>query len=174
MAIHYQIPHKARYITISNIFHTDFGAYTPGKYDFTTDIANNANVQSLKLANGSVYLLDRISAGGNVAGEDYLSGIDTFPTVEVKRSLSNIAEYVQPIPIVQYFDNTDCASWIYSDKKDDWMTLTFKGVLHQTPSMVGLVTLKIQISFHVFEINDAGYVREFRDKVVKSGTFLRG
>lgn len=173
MSVIYRIPHKSRYIQTSNIFSTTFGAITPGVYDFSND-STCQNVQSLRLATGSIFLIDRISAGGNIGEELFLEAIDSFPLLTVRRSLANLAEYQLPIPIVQYFDNTDASAWIRTDKKNDWMTLTLSGVFRQLPAMVGLSELKIQISFSIYEITDAAFVQQFRGKQAGAADMLRG
>lgn len=174
MAVIYRIPHKSRYIQTSNIFSTTFGAITPGVYDFSNDLTSR-NVQCLHLATGSIFLIDRISAGGNIGEELFLEAIDsTFPLLTVRRSLANLAEYQLPIPIVQYFDNTDASAWIHTDKKDDWMTLTLSGVFRQLPAMVGLTELKIQISFSIYQITDAAFIQQFRGKQSQAADMLKG
>jgi hypothetical protein len=87
MSINYQIPTQSRYIPTSTVFSAVFNAITPARYDFT-NTAGNQNVNVLLLQPGTVYLIERMNAGGNLSEEQFLESIDTFPELTIKRSVS--------------------------------------------------------------------------------------
>ena len=166
MSINYQIPTQSRYIPTSTVFTAVFNAnpLNPGKYDFTYTGAGNANVEVLNLQQGTIYLIERISAGGNVTEEQYLAAIDTFPLLSIKRKIKKEMVYMRPIPINNYFDGQEAGCWIHSDKSDDVLTLTFEGVLNQIASLVGVPEIKIQISLNIFAVDSAWFNGSFRDE----------
>lgn len=162
MSINYQIPTQARFIPTSTIFTAVFNAITPARYDFT-GTTTNQNVNVLLLQPGTIYLIERMNAGGNISEEQFLGSIDTFPELTVRRSASREGVYNRGIPIANYFDGMECAAWVFTDKKDDYLTLSFTGLLAQLPSMVGIATAKVQISLSIFAIESAYFNGSFRD-----------
>lgn len=164
MSISYQIPPQSRFIPTSTVFTAVFNAYTPARYDFT-QTPTNQDVNVLLLQPGTIYLIERMDAGGNITEGQFLESIDTFPELIIKRSISKENVYNRPIPITNYFDGKEAAAWIHSDKKDDWLTLSFNGLLSQLPSMVGILTAKVQISLSIFAIESAYFVGSFRDSL---------
>lgn len=162
MSINYQIPTQSRFIPTSTIFNAVFNAVTPARYDFT-NTTGNQNVNVLLLQPGTIYLIERMNAGGNLSEEQFLESIDTFPELTIKRSVSRENVYNRTIPITNYFDGMECAAWVFTDKTNDWLTLSFSGLLRQLPSMVGIGTARIQISLSIFAIESAYFNGAFRD-----------
>lgn len=168
MSINYQIPTQSRFIPTSTVFTAVFNAITPARYDFANTVANQ-NVNVLLLQPGTVYLIERMNAGGNLGEEQFLESIDVFPELAIRRSASRgEGVYNRSIPILNYFDGMECAAWVFTDKKDDWLTLTLSGLLSQLPSMIGILTAKIQISLSIFAIESAYFNGSFRDALGKT------
>lgn len=166
MGISYQVPTESRYIPTSTEFNAVFNANpaNPGKYDFNTDAAGaiNQNIVVEPMQPNSVYLIERMSCGGNLTEGQFLEANDVFCFVDIKRSLGKKRVHRKPIPIANYFDGQESAIWIYSDKDGDQLTLSFSGVLNQLPSMVGIATATIQISLNLYAIESAYFVGAFR------------
>lgn len=162
MSIKYQIPTQSRFIATSTIFSAVFNAVTPAKYDFANTTANQ-NVIVLRLQPGTIYLIERLSVGGNITESQFLESIDTFPVLTIKRSSSRESVYSQGIPIVHYFDGLECAAWVHSDKNDDDLTLSLSGLLSQLPSMIGILTARIQVSLSIYAIESSYFSGSFRD-----------
>lgn len=167
MGISYQIPQQARFIPTSTVFTAVFNAITPGKYDFT-QTATNQNVTVLTFQPNTVYLLERMSAGGNITEGQFLESIETFPLLYVKKKIQNKVVYEKPIPIINYFDGQEAAAYVISDKHSDELRLTFTGLLNQLPSMIGIATVKIQISLNIFAIDSNFWNGSFRDRQGRS------
>ncbi|MFA5235092.1 MAG: hypothetical protein WC390_11895 [Sulfurimonas sp.] len=161
MSIIYQIPQQSRYVSTSTIFTGTFNVPTPGLYDF--GIPANQDIDVLELKPGVVYLIERMSIGANIAETEFLSAIQDFPQLTIKRSLSAQIVYQRPFPIVNFADGIECAAWIHSDKQNDFLTLSLKGTFAQTPAMIGLAELKIQISLSIYAIDSAYYNVSYRD-----------
>lgn len=169
MGISYQIPPQARYYATSTIFSAVFNANpaNPGTYDFNTDAAGsiNQNVYVMDLQPNTIYLIERMSAGGNITEAQFLEAINQFLFLDVIKHLGRQRVYPQQIPIVNFFDGQETAAWIFSDKKGDMLNLSFTGVLNQLASMVGIGTAKVHVSLNVFAIESAYFVGSFRDQL---------
>lgn len=161
MAIIYQIPQQSRYISTTTIFTAQFNNPTIGRYDF--DVPGNQNIQVEELKPGTVYLIERLSIGGNIAEGTYLESIVTLPLLTIKRSISSQIVYKRPFPVVNYADGIEAAAWIHSDKSGDFLTLSLIGLLTQVPSMVGIADVKIQISLSLYAIDSAFWNTSYRD-----------
>ncbi len=173
MSIHFQIPTQSRYLPQSVLFTTTFNAITPGRYDFTND-PNSKGVVVMQLQEGSVYLIESMSVSGNITEAEYLSAQESFPDLFVKRSLSNENVYSTPVPLSNYFKGLETPAWVYTDKKDDNLILTLRGIFTQLPSMIGVLDMKIQVSLNVYAIESSVYNGAFRDKLADSmGQSLR-
>lgn len=161
MSIIFQIPQQSRYVPTSTVFSATFNAITPGKYNFSG--AANQNVNVLELKPNVVYLIERLSIGANIAETEFLTAIETFPQLTIKRSVSAEIVYQRPFPIVNFADGIECAAWIHSDKQNDFLTFSMSGLFQQTPGMVGLVDLKIQITAFIYAIDSTYYNAAYRD-----------
>lgn len=167
MSVSYQIPTQARFISTANIFTAVYNAITPGRYDFT-QTSTNQNVTVIPLQPNTVYFIDKMSVSGNITEEQYLESIDTFPVLYLKKKIKTENVYTKPIPISNYYDGNEVSAWVNSDKKDDELIFTFQGLLSQPASMVGVGTVKIQISLNIFAMDSALYNRAFRDQQAPS------
>jgi len=161
MSIIYQIPQQSRYVPTSTVFSTTFNLLTPGRYNFSE--AANQNVNVLELKPNVVYLIERLSIGANIAETEFLTAIETFPLLTIKRSVSAEIVYQRPFPIVNYADGIECAAWIHSDKQNDFLSFSLSGIFSQTPSMIGLLNLKVQITASIYAIDSTYYNAAYRD-----------
>lgn len=161
MSIIYQIPQQSRYISTSTVFDAEFNLITPGKYNFSQ--VTNQNLNVLELKQNVVYLIERLSIGGNIAETEFLTAIQTFPLLTIKKSISKEIVYQKPFPVVNYADGIECAAWVHSDRQNDFLTFSMSGVFQQTAAMIGLLNLKIQISASIYAIDSAYYNAAFRD-----------
>lgn len=161
MSIIYQIPQQSRFIPTSTVFSATFNAITPGRYDFSG--APNQNVNVTELKPNVVYLIERLSIGGNIAETEFLTAINQFPLLTIKRSVSAEIVYQRPFPIVNFADGIECAAWIHSDKQNDFLTFSLTGLFNQTPAMIGLNDLKIQVTASIYAIDSSYYNAAYRD-----------
>lgn len=170
MSISYQIPVQSRYVPTATVFTAVFNAnpLNPGKYDFSYSGAGNTDVQVLDLQPDTIYLIERISAGGNLTEGQYLESIDTFCTVRIKQLQQKKMVYQFPVPINSYFDGQEAACWINTQKGGDKLILTFEGVLNQLPSMVGIASAKISIALNIFAIDSAYFNATWQDEQARS------
>jgi len=161
MSIIYQIPQQSRYIPTSTVFDAEFNLITPGRYNFSQ--ITNQNVSVLELKPNVIYLIERFSIGANISETEFLSAIETFPLLTIKRSVSAEIVYQRPFPIVNFADGIEAAAWIHSDKQNDFLTFSLSGIFTQTPAMIGLLNLKIQISASIYAIDSSYYNAAYRD-----------
>lgn len=165
MSISYTIPKQgARYIPTSTLFEAFFGAVIPGRYDFT-GTALCQNVVTIRLQPGSVYLIERVSVGGNIPEEDFFGSIVDFPKLTFKKSILREIVYREPLPISRYMDGLECSAWIKSEKGGDDLTLSMSGSCIQLPSMIGIASLKLNVSLSIYAIEDQKFTAEFNNRV---------
>lgn len=161
MGIQDRYMHKATFLTTSTLFSAVFGAYTPGRYDFTLT-PSCANVNVFSLLPGSVYWISRFSVGGNIPEEDYLGSIIMFPQLIIKNALNQESLYRYPLTIDKYIDAGTADAWFQNDRLGNTLQLTLTGQCQMLPSMIGVTTLSLRISIIMHQFNDAQFAAEFR------------
>lgn len=165
MSISYTIPKQgARYIPTSTTFEAFFNAIIPGRYDFAGTLLCQ-NVVTIRLQPGSVYLIERVSVGGNIPEEDFFGSIVDFPRLTFRKSIRTEIIYREPLPISRYMDGLECSAWTKSDKGDDDLTLSMSGSCIQLPSMIGVASLKLNVSLSIYGIEDQSFVAAFNNRV---------
>jgi len=167
MSVSFPIPHTARYIPTTNIFRATFNSATLGKYDYRnffpfTSGAASAPQNVLQLFENTLYLVERISVGGNASEGDYLDAIDVQPFVTLRYSVTKEIVYKTPFPIVNYIDDQDIVGWAYSDKQDTFLTADVSGILFQTAALVGKQQILTPISYSIYAIEDTRFIAEFK------------
>lgn len=172
MAIVHKISHKARFFPTGNIFTASFNSPEPGKYSFNA--SGNYNQKCFEMQKNSAYLIERINIGGNVSEEIYNNSMEITPVLTLKTSKSGVHILEKPFPIVNYIDNQDISTFLYSDLEGDTVTLTMNGTLKQIPDTIGEVRIILTVSFSIFAMDSTTYFRYFRDAMEKdAGKELR-
>jgi len=118
----------------------------------------------IELQPSTVYFINTISIGGNISEENYLEAVDIFPLLYVKKLKGNMPIYEKPIPISNYFDGNEASVFVVSDIAGDQILLTLEGILEQTPALVGVDPITLQVQFNIFAIESSYYNAAFRDK----------
>lgn len=162
MSFSFPIPHTARYIQTTNIVNATFNAPTLGVYDF--GIPANTRQEVLVLDPNSVYLLGRISVGGDIGEEDFLSSVNqtTPPYFRLSRRQRKENIYSRIHPIVQYIDEQEVATWVQSDKGGDAVEISVAGILNQIPATVGKLSIILHISFSIYVVEDRNYLAKYK------------
>lgn len=173
MSINWKIPPKSTFISTSNIFDAPFGTITPGVYDWTNDPTHRNNTV-INIENGVLYLIERISVGGNIAEENYLGAINEFPRMILTYQRGGGALYPAPIPIVNYFDGKENVAWAYTEKSPNELQMSFYGILNQTAPLVGVDPVRIHIGLSIYSIRSPQYISAYNDYLTnKFGQGLR-
>jgi len=162
MSTVFQVPDKSVLIPISTVFQAQFNNPTIGAYDFTNTPANTGVIALVTKPN-FVYFVDRFSIGGNITEQQFLESITTFPQLKVYRRFQQSNIYRNLIPVTNYIDNGELSNFFISNLNNDQLLFNFSGVLRQLPSMVGLVTARIQVSMNIWEIDDQYFGASHRD-----------
>lgn len=164
MSIIKTIPKSARFIQTSNIFEATFNNPTLNQYDF--EIAANANQEVLKINRAAVYFIDRINFSATVPESDYLLAIDNLPKIQLFYGIDGDPVYSKPLPLVQYIDNQETNTYLSTllqqDGADNIVTATMRGTLDQPVSLVGVQTIRAQLSFNIYEITEQGWIQNWR------------
>ena len=172
MSISYQIPKDARFITTANVFNATFNNPTIGKYDF--DIDSNKNLIVVPMQKRTIYLIERISVGGNISEELYLDAVNLSqvplinPEMILKYSIKKERLYKQPFPILNYIDNKEITAWAFSEKGNNNLTMDFRALLNQTPALVGVAQVKIAINLSMYAIDNVQFYQRFRGELAKN------
>lgn len=161
MGITYQIPHTSHYFTKTNIFSADFNNPAVGQYSF--NVPANVGVEIAELQKNKVYLIDRVSIGGNISESNYLDAISTLPEFRLKYKLKKENVYFLPYSVVNYLDDSNITSWVVSEKGGDSLQINVTGILDQTADLIGVSTIKLHITFSIFIISSTKFYALFRD-----------
>lgn len=151
MSIIYQIPHTARYIPAVAVATANFNVGT-GYYEI-----DETPVKLFDYRENSIYLLDRYTISANIPQEDFLDCLtDQLPSIDLRKSASRQApeNYNNAAKILQYSDDKSLSIWTKSNFGDDSLQVSFKGILDQNQNTVGRLTIKIYLSFDIYEMDD--------------------
>lgn len=164
MYIYEKFLHKASFIPSTTTFSAVFNAITPGRYNFTNTPACQ-NVPIIELQRGSIYFLKNISIAGNLPEEDFLGSITVLPQVTLRKSTRPDAVYRFPYTIGKFAQSADAEAWVESNIAGENILISMTGVNQQLPAMVGIVTMSIFVSFHIYAFNDARFAAAFKGAI---------
>ena len=159
MAIQYEVPKNARFVSTTNIFTATFNVPTPGFYDFGIT-ANNQIILTPLLTN-TVYLLGRISVGADIPEGDFLDAISSIPKLTLRKGIANEIVYQQPVPIVTYVNDQEMIAWIDNKKANNSLKLEVTGTLIQTAALVGKATVKINVNYLIYAIENTVFYSKY-------------
>jgi hypothetical protein len=161
MIVH-KIPHNAHYLPTRN----QFSAAFTGVYDFGV-VAGNQNQVVCPLEKDKVYYIDNFAFGGNIAGEDYLSAINTVPLVLLTRvsDHQNIDGYMKKIPLALFSPGIPATAFVRSNRVDDALLVSISGILNQTANLVGVTPVILVLSFNIYVSTTQAFVEQFDGRV---------
>jgi hypothetical protein len=163
MSINFQLPKTARFLQCNTSVVATFNAPTLGKYNFNSQIADVLTMQA-----NSIYFIERVNIGGTIPEEEYLYAIDTLPTAEFFNSVTRQQVLPRPIPVVNYIDNQEINAWVWTDGDGQPLQLRIAGILRQTPFLVGMNTVTLNIQVNVYDVADKAFIQQFRGVNAKS------
>lgn len=164
--INFPVPHTARYLNSGNVFEGEFNVPTVGVYDF--NVSANVNQKIIDLQKNSVYLLERITVGGNISEEIFLNSIIGIPTIELKTLKTRQTKYEKPISILGFYKNQDVSTFIHTDIANDELVMSLNCSLNQVVETIGIAKIKIMISFSFFVIDNNEYNTVIRRGIDKA------
>jgi hypothetical protein len=159
MSINFDIPRSSIFHSSNNIFTANFNNPEIGKYSFL--IPQNTDQPVIELKKNAVYLIERISIGGDIGEEIYFQSLEIVPELILKRSISKERIYPKPLPVLNYADGSEITAWIISNKKNDILTITMNGLLRQTALLNGVLSIKISASLSIYEITNTSFFNRF-------------
>lgn len=154
--ITYPLPRKIRYIPASATFTATFNTPTVGKYDF----AGTSKVLIPQMKEKSLYMIDSVSIGGNIAAGDYFDAIDTIPVLSLRKSLG-AEKILQPIQINGYFTDRQIVYFFKSTQNKMDLSADIVGVLKQTPALVGIPSISLIVTLTVYLIRDNEFEKQY-------------
>jgi len=168
MGVTVTIPPKARVRKPQKRFFANFLA---GDYDFNQTW--NTEQLVIKLDNNSVYLISRSKFSANIDEGVWLEGLkteDEFPRYILQKKLKKgLSIYAEPSRCLNYDDDAEEMTYFQTSQKDDELLITFLGVQEQTAAMGFINPLITQVSFIIYQINQADW-KDWYNKIYK-GTF---
>jgi len=158
--ITYNLPKRIRYVPAAAVFEATFNNPTVAKYDF------NGNQQTFitKLLPHTVYMIDSISIGGNMAAEDYLSAIDTVPLFNLKKSNETENIFDKPMQLNGYSTDRQIVHFFQTGLSNLDLIATITGKLNQLPDYIGLAIFKLAINLSIHAIDENDFHRDFMAK----------
>jgi len=150
--ITYQLPRRIRYVPAAAVFSAAFNNPTAAKYDFN----GNTQVFIKGLIAHTVYMIDSISIGGNMAAEDFLTSIDTVPVFNLKKSIDKENIFDKPMQINGYATDRQIVHFFHTGLNNCDLIASMSGKLIQLPAYIGMNTfsLAINLSIHAIDEND--------------------
>jgi len=147
-----------------------------GQYSWENAGNTLVNIMT-EMAQGHVYLIERVSFFANVPESDWLESMLTpndFPRVSLQfNRIGGASIYAEPFRCVNYIDNNEQLLYFKSLQKGDTLAASMFGRVVQTPGMVGLLNLISQINFTVYEIVDTKWIELFERDPARLGLTLR-
>jgi len=147
-----------------------------GQYNWENAGNTRVNIMT-NLAQGHVYLVERVSFFANVPESDWLESMLTpndFPRVSLQFDrIGGASIYAEPFRCVNYIDNNEQLLYFKSLQKEDVLCASMFGAVIQTPGMVGMLNLISQINFTVYEITDTKWIELFERDPARLGLTLR-
>lgn len=136
-----------------------------GQYNF--GIAGNADQQFLAMQEDSVYVISSLNFFAQASESDWLLSMDTeanFPKFNLRTQSSNIAGvYAEPVRCVNYRRDTEQLLFVYSEKKDENLLISFSGIVNQVPGMVGTDPLLAEVNMTIYQVFDVPWVTNYKN-----------
>lgn len=160
--ITYKIPHKARFFPVS------FSA----TLTLNDPIANgtfqgNSTQKILDIQKNSVYLLERMSLSANISEEVFEQSLISLepPVLFFQKKTDLEPLYKFPFRIINYQNERDVSTWIFTNREKEEILCTIGGRLNQTPETIGLfkININVQLNFFVMDMNS--YNQYFREEL---------
>jgi hypothetical protein len=155
----YTLPKSARLIPTDNTFSAQYNLPTLSVYNF--NIAANADQVCFPIQGRTVYFVDSLQIGGNIASETFLSVIQSQPYITFKKLLSGEVVFTQKIPISVFSSSITIGAFLQSPRENDALTITFNGVLLQNSDLVGISPITINIKVNVYAMDETSYQTMF-------------
>lgn len=155
MSVTFRVPHQARFITSRSVIVGMLNIPTIGKYNF--DYVVNKNVFVTELVANSVYLIDKIAVGGNVAEEVFLDSIADPVNITFKTKKGNEFLYKYPYPVLKYTQGWDLTAFSFTNQNEDSLLIDATGILEQTSQLIGVASIIINVSFGIYAIDSTLY-----------------
>lgn len=155
----YTIPHTSNFIPVKSVYNIPFNTLSDGTYTI------DAKVEILKLEQNTVYFFESMEISADIDRNVYQSSIQVNPQLFLKRRLGNTIAIPRSIPISQFTDEKTLEFFIKNDSKNNYLDGELIGKLKQTPDLIGIDEINININFKLFAMNDKIFNAHFRDSI---------
>jgi hypothetical protein len=167
MSIKYEVPKSTRLIQAKVTATANFNvAPSFGMYNFAltsaVPVQNNYGLLLYNILPNHLYFLERVNVGANIPEADYEDSIIEVPTARYRTSAENSIIFPQPLPLVNYVQNQELNTFVWTEKTNDSIVVDVAGILIQTSNLVGENFISINMSFNLYDITDTGYISTFK------------
>ena len=164
MSLNLTIPKTSRFVQTNTNFAANFNVPTLGRYDFGLLAGGSQIADILSMQSNSIYFIERINIGGTIPQEEYLYAISTLPFATFFNATTQQQVLPKPLPIVNYINNQEVNSFVYTDCDGQILQLKLSGILSQTPFLVGTAKIELNISLNIYDISDNAFIQEFKSR----------
>lgn len=168
------LPKTTRFLQPVAVFDAIFNSPTAGRYDLATTA--NTGVELSSMNDKSIYLIDQYSFSATIADSDYLQAIDTanIPRFRLRTKKTGQRVYQNDMPIINYVDSGEAVAYYASSlasraniggaMQPDFLIVDALGALIQPAVLVGLPSVRVQLTFNIYEVIEAEWIDQFWQK----------
>jgi len=168
MGLSNKIPKRSKFIQTGNFFTGIYSADT-GFYRF-----NDPAQRCLFMNLGYIYYLDRFNFSLNVSESNFLEMISFVRPVMILTYLSRKTRvFTKVFPLINYVDNQELNTIVYSHGNSavpsvspstdgDYLMLQFTADFWPIPDVVGMDSLKAQITLNFYEVHNQDYISQWK------------
>ena len=162
MSLIFEVPKKSRFVQTANTFSGVFNSPSPGLYDFNAP-ANSLQPCILPINKNSVYFVDRVNIGADIPEDEFQANIVAVPQVFLSFRIESKRVYALPLPLVNYVQNQEAVAWFWTEKANDGLMISLTtGLFSQDSFLVGRGSIRIFVSFNIYEITDNNFIQQFK------------
>lgn len=174
MSIPITIPVGANPIFTQNSFTTTFNAFTPGRYDFTSD-PNSLNNTVYVLDPNSIYIIEGVLFSMGSLEGDFQASIDPaagFPKMKLTTLRSQQQLFTNSFPLQNYLNDFEIVLFFHSTQKNDELLMSFEGLFSQSGGLIGQLTYTAYVQLIMYEITAAEWTGKYFDIKTDLGSDL--
>lgn len=160
-----KIPYNSIFVSTSSGFSA---SYALGEYNF--DFALNKNHIILPMDPGTIYFIDCMQIGSNLPEDIYNQAIKIRPEITLKKSITGQIVYPRPLYLTNFAFNRPVTAYCETNKKGENLLIDCLGNFEQTPEMIGISDIKIEINFQIYAITSKEYQTDYRNQSNSSFT----
>ena len=165
MSIVYSVPANSNFQKCGGTLYALFNlpGYL-GKYCFEAGALNSISFE--KFQKNCLYLIERYSISFSLAKDSFYESINSPTRMYLQFSSNKENILNRPYTVINYQAESNINLWVYTNKSENFFTITMKGIFDQLPAMIGMTSVKAYIDFTIIEIHDNGYINAWKNGAI--------